>query len=191
MAIHGLLLAAGESRRFHGDKLLACVAGEPMIVRAARNLLDAGLSVLCVVRDGHGRVAHLMNELGVEVCVCAHAHLGMGLSLARGVEATPCATGWLVALGDMPRILPSTIRDLVHAMESGGSLVAPRYQCRRGHPVGFASAWRNELLALSDDLGGRRILEAYPQAMQLVPVDDPGVLLDVDRPMDLSLASLR
>jgi len=51
MAIQALLLAAGAARRFGSDKLTADLGGEPLVVRAARNLLAAGLPVLCVVRD--------------------------------------------------------------------------------------------------------------------------------------------
>ena len=113
MAIQALLLAAGAARRFGSDKLTADLGGEPLVVRAARNLLAAGLPVLCVVRDAAGPVAGLVQALpGAEVGHCPDAHLGMGLSLAWGVRATRSADGWLVALGDMPAVTPGTIRTL-------------------------------------------------------------------------------
>ncbi|MFZ0788826.1 MAG: nucleotidyltransferase family protein [Chromatiaceae bacterium] len=186
MAIQALLLAAGAARRFGSDKLTAELGGEPLVVRAARNLLAAGLPVLCVVRDAAGPVAGLVRALpGAEVSHCPEAHLGMGRSLAWGVRATRSADGWLVALGDMPAVAPRTIRALAEELGSGASLVAPQFRGRRGHPVGFARRWLPELLALAGDQGGRDLIAAHQDRLRLIATDDAGILLDVDEPGDL------
>jgi len=186
MPIQALLLAAGAARRFGSDKLTADLGGEPLVVRAARNLLAAGLPVLCVVRDAAGPVAALVRALpGAEVSLCPDAHLGMGRSLACGVCATRSADGWLVALGDMPAVTPGTIRTLARELDSGASIVAPQYRGRRGHPVGFARGWLPELLALEGDQGGRDLIAAHHDRLHLIATDDAGILLDVDEPGDL------
>ena len=186
MAIQALLLAAGAARRFGSDKLTADLGGETLVVRAARNLLAAGLPVLCVVREAAGPVAGLVRALpGAEVGHCPDAHLGMGLSLAWGVRATRSADGWLVALGDMPAVTPATIRTLAQELDSGASIVAPEYRGRRGHPVGFARGWLSELLALTGDQGGRDLIAAHHDRLRLIATDDGGILLDVDEPGDL------
>jgi len=187
MAIQALLLAAGAARRFGSDKLTAELGGEPLVVRAVRNLLAAGLPVLCVVRDAAGPVAGLVRALpGAEVSHCPYAHLGMGLSLAWGVRVTRSADGWLVALGDMPGVTPGTIRTLAQELDSGASIVAPQYRGRRGHPVGFSRGWLPELLTLAGDRGGRDLIHAHHDRLRLIATDDAGILLDVDEPGDLA-----
>lgn len=187
--IHAVLLAAGASRRFGSDKLLVEVGGEPVVVRAARNLLAAGLPVLCVVRDASGPVSRLLGGIpDVRVSACAEARRGMGRSLAWGVAAVPWADAWLVALGDMPSVAPGTIRALVDALRARASIAAPEYQGIRGLPVGFSRRWRGDLLALEGDQGARRVLADHPREVRRIPVEDAGVLRDLDHPRDLAKA---
>lgn len=187
MRIQAILLAAGVSSRFGSDKLLVDVGGEPMVVRAARNLLVAGLPVLCVVREASGLAAQRLGPIpGVSLSACPEAGLGMGRSLAWGVGAAPSADAWLVALGDMPLIAPDTIRALTGALRTSASIVAPEYQGVRGHPVGFARRWRGDLLALRGDRGAWRLLADHPREVKRIPVTHPGVLRDLDGPGDLA-----
>ena len=186
MEIQAILLAAGASGRFGSDKLLLDVDGEPMVVRAARNLLAAGLPVVCVARDAAGPVARLLAGIpGVSVSACPEARLGMGRSLAWGVATVPRADAWLVALGDMPWVESDTVRVLSDALRTRASMVVPEYRGDRGHPVGFARHWREHLLALAGDQGARRLLADHPREVQRIPVQDPGILRDVDHPRDL------
>jgi len=89
-------------------------------------------------------------------------------------------------LADMPFIQDSTLRRAVQALETGALLVAPFHAGQRGHPVGFHSRFRDELLALSGDAGARAILARHAAALTRFDVDDAGVVLDVDTPADLA-----
>jgi molybdenum cofactor cytidylyltransferase len=109
----------------------------------------------------------------------------MGNSLAAAVAAAPSETGWLIALADMPRIQPRTIRAVADALLGGAELCAPYHQGRRGHPVGFAAGFGPQLRALSGDEGARAILQANRDRLQRIEVDDPGVLFDINVPGDL------
>jgi molybdenum cofactor cytidylyltransferase len=120
------------------------------------------------------------------VVVAEQAAFGMGHSLAAGVVATGGAAGWLVALADMPRIAPASYRAVLDRLRAGASLVRPQHAGRPGHPVGFAAEWRGALQALSGDAGARSLVQAAGERLVLCPVDDPGILFDVDRPADLS-----
>ncbi|MCG6941565.1 MAG: nucleotidyltransferase family protein [Thiohalocapsa sp.] len=187
MSIRALLLAAGSGRRFGGDKLSALLAdGTPMCVAAARNLLAAGCDVLAVVRAPEEGVGPVLRRLGVVVIGCADAHLGMGHSLACGVGASQAADGWVVALGDMPFLQPATIAAVARAVAAGAGIAAPTLDGRRGHPVGFGARWRDALLASRGDQGARALLVAHADQLVTIPVDDPGILQDLDRPGDLA-----
>lgn len=182
----GILLAAGQSSRFGSDKLLQPLAdGTPQAVAAARRLRPACDRLLVVLRPGSDLLAGRLAAEGCETLFCPEAAEGMGRSLAAGVQATPDAGAWLVALADMPFIAESSHRAVAASLRAGASLAAASFNGRRGHPVGFASHWRGPLVALRGDEGGRAILAAHRQALVLTPLDDPGVLRDIDRPADL------
>ncbi|MCG7973729.1 MAG: nucleotidyltransferase family protein [Candidatus Thiodiazotropha taylori] len=185
----GVLLAAGSSRRFGANKLLQPMAGgEPMGVMAARHLLTAVSRGVAVVRPDDVELSAALSELGYRVVENQQPESGMGESLAVAVTASLDAGGWLVALGDMPWINPQTIAEVAERLAQGASMVAPVYKGERGHPVGFATRWGERLVELSGDRGARQLLIDYPSDLELLPVDDPGILLDVDFPEQLSVA---
>jgi molybdenum cofactor cytidylyltransferase len=185
--IVGILLAAGSGSRFGGDKLLHPLPdGVAIAAHAARNLIASGLNVTAVVRPGDFPLADMLEQEGCHVTVCQDAAQGMGASLAHAIRTERNAGGWVVALADMPRIKPETIKRMADALAAGAAIAAPRYQGSRGHPVGFAAGFGNELAALSGDHGARSLLERHRDAIVLIDCDDPGVLLDIDRRADLA-----
>jgi molybdenum cofactor cytidylyltransferase len=187
--IAGILLAAGAGSRFGGGKLLHPLDGVPIGVRAARNLQAAGLAVTAVVRPGSDELMRLLQQEGVAVMVCAHAADGMGVSLAHVIGETRAAAGWVVALADMPRILPATISQVAHAVKAGAMIAAPAYQGERGHPVGFNARLLDELLLLTGDEGARAVIMKHRAQLQLIECNDAGVVYDIDSPADLPRAS--
>ncbi|MFY3385933.1 nucleotidyltransferase family protein [Paracidovorax sp. MALMAid1276] len=121
-------------------------------------------------------------------------HPGMGDSIAAAVRATAGANGWLVLPGDLPLVLPGTLRSMACALQAaaaeGGAVVQPVYQGERGHPVGFASACGAELMTLTGEQGAARIVRQYAQQGRLrqVSVEDVGTVTDVDTVQDLARA---
>jgi molybdenum cofactor cytidylyltransferase len=186
--LQGVLLAAGAGSRFGGEagaKLVHEVEGVAIAVRAARNLRTAGLAVIAVLRPGSDALRGLLEAEGCAVTVCENAAQGMGVSLAHGVMHSRAAPGWVVALADMPRIQPATIGKVADAVAAGALLAAPIHHGERGHPVGFSSRLREELLRLKGDEGARTVVKRHHAEMRLLAVDDPGVLFDIDRKEDV------
>ena len=184
--IVGILLAAGNSRRFGAHKLLHPLpSGEPIGIAAARKLVTAVPKSVAVIRPGDQELRNRLEALGLGVIENTAAKHGMGLSLAAGVSATPESAGWLIALADMPWIAPRTIISLAKALDQGAALVAPVYRGRRGHPVGFNQKWRGQLQSLSGDKGASSVLAQYGSQLTMLSTEDPGVLLDVDHQVDL------
>lgn len=188
-AVIGLLLAAGLGTRFdpsgRNSKLLATLPdGRPVVAHAARALQQAVDAVVAVVAPGSSpALEHTLQSLGITLVECTDARLGMGHSVACGIRATHPGTGWLIALGDMPFVRPGTCSRLAGALREGHDIVVPMHGSQRGNPVGFSTLWRPQLEQLSGDRGARDLL-ARPDAHRL-PVDDPGILRDIDHPGDL------
>ncbi|HSC95456.1 MAG TPA: nucleotidyltransferase family protein [Burkholderiales bacterium] len=184
--IAAILLAAGAGTRFGGEKLQHPLDdGVAIAAHAARNLLAATPDVIAVVRWGDFPLYDMLEQEGCQVTMFQRAERGMGASLAHGVAQARGADGWVVALADMPRIQPATIRSVISALQEGALIAAPVYKGERGHPVGFGSALREELLALDGDQGARALLERHRDTVQLIECDDPGILVDIDRKSDL------
>ena len=182
----GILLAAGSATRFGGPKLMVPLAdGVPMAVAALQSLIGAVDDVVAVARPGDEELANALYTHGARVTVCSNASEGMGRSLAWGVRAAPLAAGWVIALADMPWIKATTAASVADALRRGSAIVAPAFAGQRGHPVGIAARFYSALAALEGDEGAKRLVRAQAAALELIAVNDPGILRDVDRRSDL------
>jgi molybdenum cofactor cytidylyltransferase len=140
---------------------------------------------VAVVRPGDFPLSDMLEQEGCYVTPCADAARGMGHSLAHGISSARDAAGWIVALADMPRIRPETIRAVADAVLEGALIAAPAYRGERGHPVAFSAALKPELLVLAGDSGARAVLERHRDEIRLIECDDTGTVLDVDARADL------
>jgi molybdenum cofactor cytidylyltransferase len=183
----GLLLAAGAGTRFGSDKLSHSLPhGVPMAVQAARHLKPAVSRIVAVVRPPGADLARRLAEEGCEIVVCEKADEGMGASLACAARAAGQAEGYLVALGDMPFVRPSSAIAVRDALAAGADLAAPFWRARRGHPVGLSAKFFAQLLTLRGDEGAKKLLAAHHDRLVKIPVGDPGVIRDIDTPADLA-----
>jgi molybdenum cofactor cytidylyltransferase len=188
--IRGVLLCGGRASRFGADKLLA--GSRPIVVEAARHLVEAAGNALAVIPPGREALRAALEPFGCEVLETDRTALGMAGSLVAAIEATGRADGWIVALGDMPALRVETIRAVRDALVDGAAIALPcDSHGRRGHPVGFASSLRGELLALQGDVGAREVLARHPDAVRAIVTDDAGIFVDIDTPQDLERMGAR
>lgn len=185
-----IVLAAGQGRRFREvagadkDKLLADCTGRDGAVRSViEHVLlsvpaNLGKRVLVTTED-RPQVMRMAQAYGFESVEIGPA--GMGDSIAAGVAACPELSGWLIVLGDMPFILPSSIERVVAGIAD--DCVSVPVHAGNGHPVGFGRSFGPGLMALSGDHGAKPLF-AQGRVVE-VAVDDAGVLWDVDVPAAL------
>lgn len=185
--ICAILLAGGEGRRFGGDKLSARLPdGRPVALAAAAAVASAAEQHIVVTRPGRDALIHMLTAHGWTPVTTTATARGKGASLAAGIQASREATGWLVALADMPLLQPATAQVVANALRTGALAAAPFYRGQRGHPVGFSAQLAPQLLALDGDTGARAVLQTIGSRLLRIDVEDPGVLLDIDQPEDLA-----
>ena len=182
-----LVLAAGQSRRFGGDKLLAPLRGRPLACHAfgtaaaARDEGAVARAVAVVANDG---VRALALDTGLEPVWNDTPASGVGRSLQLGLDylAGTEVSAVLIFLADQPLVRLDVVRSLVTAWHRENSLVVrPCYEAEPqvpGHPVLLdRSAWwlRNRL---AGDVGLSSLLGLIGVRAELVAV--PGRNPDID-----------
>ena len=181
--VAGILLAAGASTRLGQPKQLLPYRGQTLLRRAAETGLAAGLAPLVVV-IGPDPEAMRQELSGLPVQIVENpCYLeGQSTSMRAGLAALPPTTNAVVMLlVDLPAVDASVVRELVDAWgASGWPIVRPTYKGLSGNPVLFEARFFPELAATEGDEGGRAVLRAHTGDVYLLPVDNPGVLHDVD-----------
>ena len=193
----GVVLAAGPGRRmgFSTPKLLLPVQGRPMLAGVldlveSLPLLERVLVVGAYAQEilralfsaeffGDEETVLVRNGKPWRVLYNAGWPEGMGSSLRLAAKAV--GGGMLVFLGDMPYVSEAAARAVL--AQAGELPVAPSYQGQRGFPVFLPPSLRPKLLGLRGDVGARDFLSECV----LIPWEEPGVILDLDRPADLEV----
>lgn len=178
--IAGILLAAGDSTRMGTQKLLLPVGDESMIERVARVAMDSGLSpIVAVTGRDHDAVAALLED-HVLIARNPDPARGMLSSIRVGLEALPKDLHAVVLfLGDQPGCTVAQVKALV---ASNATIAVPTHEGRRGHPLLFSMRYREAILTRYDDTGLRGLLREHADEVCEIPLDDEGVLIDVDTP---------
>ncbi len=186
MTVGVLLLAAGSSSRFGSDKRFARLADGSSLLQASLTAIQhSGLPLRVALRPGDTLAAAELTALGASAVLCPNAARGMGCTIADALARLPAWDGLLIALADMPAIRPATYAAVAAALAEA-ELVSPVYRGRPGHPVGFSRSLFPRLALLQGDQGARQLLREAGPVRHLLPVDDPGIHRDIDRPDDLA-----
>jgi molybdenum cofactor cytidylyltransferase len=183
--VAAILLAAGQSLRFGAaDKLFAEIDGEPLLMHAARRIIELEPARrIAVCSDARGAAVDLLSALGFEIAVNPRPERGLSSSLACGMAAaaTGPADAALIALADMPFVSLRHLRSLLAAFDPSDAPVVG--SARNGlamPPALFARAMFAPLQQAQGDQGGRKLLAAARL------VEAPAAeLADVDVPEDL------
>jgi molybdenum cofactor cytidylyltransferase len=186
--IPGIMLAAGESRRMGRNKLLLQHAGEPLVRRACRRALAAGLDPLIVVL-GHESERAQEALAGLDCRFAFNPDRGgpMSGSLRCGLEALAGeAQGAIVMLADMVHVSEQMLRIIkTTAQSSAAPLVSSRYAQTLAPPVYFRRVLFDELMAATGEGCGRAVIEQHRELA--VYVDWPSAALkDVDTPEEFA-----
>jgi CTP:molybdopterin cytidylyltransferase MocA len=179
--VAGLVLAAGEGKRYGMPKALVAYQGRLLVQRAADTLRDAGCAQTVIVLGAAAdRVREAAPDLPTVVDNPAW-HTGMASSLRAGLSALPPdVTAVVVLLVDMPGVTSEAVRRIA-AFASPEALVMGGYGDRRGHPVLLGrSHWKGVAAAATGDKGARDYLRAAGALVQVVPVDDVADDQDLD-----------
>jgi len=177
----GLVLAAGEGRRFGGPKAPYVLDGERLVDRAVRLLREAGCDPVVVVLG-----AWVGDVPGADVVVNDDWPTGMGSSLRRGLDhlASADVDRVLVTLVDLPGLTVEAVRQLaaVESTDPREALASATYDGVRGHPVLFGRThWSGVIASATGDRGARAYLADHE--VQLVEVGDVATGDDLDTPI--------
>ncbi len=201
-----VILSAGESRRMGRPKALVPFpdilnqeqAGLTPAPTAQKTFLEHLIEVTRHPRTGVLRVVvgpHAA-EIRARVKLDEGAIVfnpdwqrGQLSSLQAAIRSLPAGKteGILICLVDHPLISAALVASLIKTFDRDKNrIVIPAYRGRRGHPVIFPSALFEELLSAPPEVGARTVVHAHANDVVEVPVQEEGVLLNLNDPESIA-----
>ena len=175
-----ILEAAGNSTRFGSNKLLHIMGdGRPMIASIfdAVRPLDVYKKILVTQYD---EVAVLAGDL--EIVMNDRPDLGISRSMQLGLTAAGDSDAYMFCVCDQPGLKTATLERMIEAYKKGtAGIVSLAWQGKMCNPKIFSSRYREELMKLSGDTGGRQILAAHKDDILIVEAESEDEVKDIDR----------
>jgi molybdenum cofactor cytidylyltransferase len=178
----GILLAAGQSRRFGAaNKLLAQLSGKPLVTHAAEAMLKLDLvhNVAIVAAE---EVAALLTAFEI-------VRVGGGeRDLAQNIAAGVClamqkhADKILITLADMPLVSQAHLQSLLRGNDDDAAMASSDGNVRMP-PACFPKHYFTQLLSLSGDQGAAQIIKTLPARSIITTTHQE--LRDIDCPDDI------
>jgi molybdenum cofactor cytidylyltransferase len=188
-----ILPAAGASRRMGRPKLLLPFNGGPLVAGVVNALLGGGVEEIVLVTAPEDEdLRGWARRSGIASAVNPDPGRGMLSSIQEGIAALGGAAELarrgatlLVSPADLPNLQAKTVIELLRRMrESGAPLAEPVFHGKRGHPLGVAPRLIPEIETLDLAIGLRQLRDRHEAELLEVPVEDAGVVQDVDTPED-------
>ncbi len=189
MKLGAVVAAAGLSRRMGREKILLRFGEASVLERVLATLAAASVADRVVVlRPGLPEADEQARRAGASVVINPRPEEEMLLSIRMGIGELPLdLEAFYVWPADHPAVLPETLVTL--AREAGSDrVVLPTHRGHRGHPALVGSGLIDAIARIPTGEGLRHLWHAHPEILREVPVEDPGVLLDLDTPEDYESA---
>lgn len=185
MKIQLIITAAGLSRRNPPNKLLAKINGERVINLTISKFIEEDLDIIIVTGHQHSKIEEALSKRfanKVKMVINPDYRSGIASSIKAGINAANDRSDYFMFCnGDKPFIERNTIQKLFSVLEKKPDILIPTYGNIPGHPTFFHVDLKSELLLIQGDSGAKQILNVGNKEVLYVPVDDEGVITDMDR----------
>ncbi|MFX1284033.1 MAG: NTP transferase domain-containing protein [Promethearchaeota archaeon] len=188
-----IVLAAGESKRFNGNKLLFEVKPNITMIEMLLSSILASKVDRIVVVLGHDaelvnkKVQGLCNDI-ITVLNPNYERGGMSSSIRQGMEEALDSQAIMITPADIP-FIPSTVFDQLidYYLSMSPVVIIPTYQRQKGHPILIGSQLFKHVLNISEEKRGlKEIIEKFREKIVFLPTNFQGILYDIDNVSDMT-----
>ena len=187
--IYLIMLASGFSRRFGGNKLIYSMEETPMYQILMEKLdwvrqHSENVAGVCVVSQ-YETIRKSAEQYGFLAVDNPDSSQGISASIKKGIRAVhkENAKGecYCFFVADQPHLKQETILRLLEGFQrSEKGIGAVGWKEQIGNPVIFHEKYREELLLLDGDTGGKRVLKKHLNDVYLCEVEEETELKDYD-----------
>jgi len=187
----GIILAAGESKRFGEPKQLLRLKDRCLIEWVLDAALDSDLSrIILVLGYAHQKIrlalGKKLQHAKLQIEVNPHYQKGQGHSLQIGLSRIEnIFPAVMFLLADQPLVDAATINFLLDKFWSANKdICVPTFHGKRGNPSIFSQKFYKHIMEIKGDIGARQIIKSHPERVLGIEIKNPLFFSDVDTPED-------
>lgn len=172
-------MAAGLSRRMGSNKLKLTLFGEPVY----KHIIDLISSV-----DFHGKVLVYNDDeirdyaesKGILCVRNPEPGRGQGSSIGLATKACPECDAIMYFVADQPLLEKRVVTEIISRYEGGESILIPRAEGKNRNPVIFSSKYKEELMSIPSDNGGKYVISKHEDNVSFIDFEESDPFTDMD-----------
>ncbi len=188
-----LVLAAGESTRFPGNKLLYEIKPNVSLLEfLLQSIIDSKVNQIVVVLGYEAEIIKetvdiLSNEKVHTIVNTEYKVGGMSLSIRRGMQLISNVDAILITPGDIPLISSNVFNSVIDCFnENHPDIIIPTYNNFKGHPILISSKLFSQVRNITEvNRGLKEITKTYWKNIEFLPTKNKGILRDIDNFEDI------
>ncbi len=174
------------STRQKQNKLLLHSCNQTIIEKTINNFLDNNLDIFVIVGYQKELIVPIIADRfrnDIQIVENKDYESGIASSIKAGISAVGEGYDYFgFCNGDKPFIKIKTIKILLkYLVENKPLILVPIYQEQSGHPTYFSKEFIKDFSLISGDTGGREVIKKHPDAITYLPINDDGIILDMDK----------
>jgi len=189
----GIILAAGMSSRFGHPKQLAQWNGKSLLQRVVEESMASRLDEIILVLGYRAAMIRrhldpLLDSPQIRWVDNPRFQLGQSESVKAGLRFTRNRTDAVMFLmADQPLVTCRLIDRLLDTFrQSERAICVPAYRGQRATPVIIGRKFYPELFQITGDKGARGIIDANPDQVEVLEINNPDCLKDIDTVADMN-----
>lgn len=187
--ITAIVMASGFSKRMGLNKLLMKYNNKFLIEYTLEKISQCDFAQKIIVTQ-YEEIEKLIEDLNFKVVINENAHKGQSESIKLGVKSSKRCDGYMFFVADQPLINKKDIEKLIRVFrENKDFIVIPKYKEKCGNPVIYPSLYKEEILRLEGDKGGKSIIKSSNK-IKYVEVEED-TLFDIDNKDDFNKLLMR
>ncbi|GAA0077393.1 molybdenum cofactor cytidylyltransferase [Clostridium sp. CTA-5] len=180
MKINLILLASGNSIRFKSNKLLTIVNNKPMYMNVVEKVLKVDFNKIILVTQ-YEEIKLALPKQDIQVVMNKNSELGISHSIKLGIQNDMNADAYMFMVCDQPFISLKSIKTLINRfIKSDKGMACVENNGKLGNPTIFSKKYRDELLSLKGDIGGKFVMKKHLDDLERVIIINEIEMMDID-----------
>ena len=182
MKITAVIMCSGLSRRMGSNKLLMPFNGRKIYEYVLDTVLKCDFYKVIAV-TAYDEIGEKYR--GIDVVFNPDNEEGISSSIRLGVKLSGNSDAVMFFTADQPCLDVKTVKRLMAAFEERKQIIVPAYEGKTQNPVIFPIKYKDDLLSLKGDNGGKKVYSLFYDDVYEVPFDTELPFFDIDTEDDL------